>query len=73
MTRTCYGPDFVGIGLDPSDFVSEVDLGVRLLDWCCQLFVSEAAVGCCQRFVIEAASVLTDLFISELVCGIADG
>ncbi len=39
MTRTCYGPDVVGIGLDPSDLVSEVDLGVRLLDWCCQLLL----------------------------------
>ncbi len=61
MTRTCYGPGIVGIVLDPSDLVSEVDLGVRLLDWCCQLFDSEAAVGCCQRFVVEAALVLTEI------------
>ncbi len=61
MTRTCYGPDVGGIGLDPSDFVSEVDLGVRLLDWC--------ATVCC-RGRIRADG---DPFISELVCGIADG
>jgi hypothetical protein len=41
---------------------------------CCQPFVAEAVVGCCQPFVVEAASCASgDPFISELVCGIADG
>ena len=56
-------------------FVSEVDfLVIRLFDGCCQPFVAEAAVGCCQPFVVEAASCASgDPFISEFVCGIADG
>ena len=67
--------------------MSEVDfLVIRLFDGCCQPFVAEAAVGCCQPFVaeavvgccqpfvVEAASCASgDPFISELVCGIADG
>ena len=62
-------------------------LGVRLADGCCQPFVAEAAVGCCQSFycwgnicwmlstVCCWSSVRADgdPFISELVCGIADG
>ncbi len=41
--------------------MSEVDLGVRLSNGCCSLFVTEAAIGCCQPFVVEAASVLTEI------------
>ncbi len=63
-------PVFGGIGRDPLDFLSEVDLLffrvgdgslLRFIRFCFLRWISSlnAVVGCCQRFVIEAASVLT--------------
>ncbi len=62
VTRTYYGPDVVGIGWDPSDFGSEVDLLVVGFRWM-------LSAVCCWGIIVADENP----FISELVCGIVDG